>query len=63
MIKIPNKRELQQIAFYHSLNIDFKSFIRLCKKCSAKPYSFLVNDATLASDNPLHFRKNLLERI
>ena len=63
MIKIPNKRELQQIAFYHSLNIDLKSFIRLCKKCSAKPYSFLVNDATLASDNPLHFRNNLLERI
>ena len=25
--------------------------------------SFLVIDATLASDNPLHFRKTLLERI
>ena len=28
-----------------------------------KPYSFLVIDAALASDNPLRFTKNLLERI
>ena len=28
-------------------------------KCTAEPHSFLVNDATLASDNPLRFRKNL----
>ena len=33
------------------------------KKHTAKPYSFLVIDATLASDNPLRFRKNLSERI
>ena len=26
-------------------------------------YSFLVTDATLTSDNSLHFRKNLLERM
>ena len=37
--------------------------MNLYKKCTTKPYSFIVNDATLASDNPLHFRKNLLERI
>ena len=30
---------------------------------TAKPYSFLVIDATLASDNPSRFRKSLLERI
>ena len=28
------------------------------KKCSAKPYSFLVNDTTLPSDNSLIFGKN-----
>ena len=33
------------------------------KKRAAKPYSFLVIDATLASDNPSRFKKNLLERI
>ena len=62
-MKIPNKQELQQIAFNHSPNIDFRDFMNLYKKCTAKPYSFLVIDTTLASDNPLRFRKNLLERI
>ena len=37
--------------------------MNLYKKYIAKLYSFLVIDATLASDNPLSFRKNLLERI
>ena len=63
IMNIPNKQELQQIAFNHSSDIDFKDFMNLYKKCTAKPYSFLVIDATLASDNPLRFRKNLLERI
>ena len=34
--------------------------MNLYKKCTAIPYSFLVIDPTLASDNPLCFRKNLL---
>ena len=37
--------------------------MNLQKTCTAKPYSFLVIVATLASDNPPRFRKNLLERI
>ena len=61
IMKIPNKRELQQIVLNHSSDIDFKDFIKIYKKCTAEPYSFLVNDATLASDNPLRFRKNLLK--
>ena len=59
IMKIPNKRELQQIAISHSSDIDFKDFIKIYKKCTDKPYSFLVNDITLASDDPLRFRKNL----
>ena len=62
-MKIANKRELQQIAFNHSSDIHFKNFMNLYKKCAAKPYSISVIDATLASDNPSRFRKNLLERI
>ena len=38
IMKIPNKRELQQIN--HSSDIDFKSFMNIYKKCTAKPYSF-----------------------
>ena len=58
-MKIPNKRELQQIALNHSSDIKTKDFINIHRECTAKPYSFLVNDTTLASDNPLRFRKNL----
>ena len=57
IMKIPNKRELQQIALNHSSDIDFKDFVKIYKKCTAEPYSFLVNDTTLPSDDPLKFRK------
>ena len=60
IMKIPNKRELQQIATNHSSDIEFKDFIKICKKCTARLYFFLVNDTTLPSDNPSRFRKNLL---
>ena len=59
IMKIPNRRELQQIVLNHSSDIDFKNFIKIYKKCTDEPYSFLVNDTSLASDDPLRFRKNL----
>ena len=55
--KIPNKRELQQIAINHSSDINTKDFANIYRKCTAEPYSFLINDTTLASNNPLRFRK------
>ena len=61
IVKIPSKSELQQIALNHSSDIDFKDFIKNYKKCTAEPHSFLVNDTTLPSDNPLRFREYLLE--
>ena len=61
IMKIPNKKEFQKIAFNHSSDIDFKDFMKIYKKCAAEPYSFLVIDTTLSSDNPLKLRKNLLE--
>ena len=63
IIKISNRWELQQIAFRNSSDIDFQDFMNLYKKCTAKPYSFLIIDTTLASDNPLRFRKELSGRI
>ena len=59
IMKIQNKRELRQIGLNHSSDISCKDFIKIYKKYTAEPYSFLVNDATLPSDNPLRFRKNL----
>ena len=61
IMKISNKRELHQIALNHPLDIGFKDFMKIYKKCTVELYSFLVNDATLQSDTPLKFRKNLLK--
>ena len=56
-----NKRKLKQVASHNSSDIDFMD---VYKKCTSKPYSFLVLDATqIALDNHLRFRKNIIERI
>ena len=54
-MKIPNKRELQQTKFDHSSDIDFQDLMNLYKK--------VLQNHIPSSDNPLNFRKNLLERI
>ena len=46
-MKIPNKKELQLIAINHLSGVDFKDFMKIYKKYTAEPYSFLINDATL----------------
>ena len=61
IMKIPNKRELQQITLNHPSDIDFKDFIQIYKKCTVEAYSFLVNNKTFPSDDPIRFRKNLLK--
>ena len=61
IMKILNIREFQQTATNHSSNIDFKDFMKIYNKPTSELYSFLVNDTTLPSDNPLRFRKNLLK--
>ena len=52
-MKIHNKREVQQIASNHSSDMDFKYFMKLSQEYTQEPCSFLVNDMTLSSDNPL----------
>ena len=46
-MKIPNKKEHQQIASNHSFDIDFKDFMKLYQEYPKKPYLFLVNDYRL----------------
>ena len=59
IMKIPNQRELQQIPLNRSSDIDVKNFMKIFKKYTAEPYSFLINDTSLPSDDPLRL-KNLL---
>ena len=40
IMKIPNKKELQQTAINPSSNINTKDFIDIYRKCTDKPYSF-----------------------
>ena len=37
IMKIPDKRELQQLALNHSSEIGFKDFMKIHKKCTAEP--------------------------
>ena len=55
-MRILNSWEHQQIAFNNSSDIEFEDFMNLKKNVLQIPYSFLVIDATLASDNPLLFK-------
>ena len=55
--------KLQQTTFNHSSDNNFQDFMNVYKKSTAEPYSFLVIDATLPSEDSSHFRKNLLETI
>ena len=57
--KISDERERKRIAINHSSDISTKDFTNIYRECTAEPYSFLVNDTMLASNNPLRFRKNL----
>ena len=56
-MKILNKKELQQIAINHSLDIDFiKRFYKHLQNIYSRTISFLIKDLTLASEDPLRFR-------
>ena len=60
IMKIHNKRELQNSATNHSADIDYKDFMNIYRKCTNEPYSFFTIYTILLADNPLRFRKNFL---
>ena len=59
IMKINNKRELQNIAINHSADIDYQDFIKIDRECTKEPYNFLTIDTKLPASNPFRFRKNL----
>ena len=42
IMKIHNRRELQQSAINHSVDIDYKDFLKIYRNCTKKLYSFLL---------------------
>ena len=63
VMNIPSKQEFQQIAISHSSGNDFQDFRNYYNKSTKNPYLIFVIDTILASDNLLHFIKNILEII
>ena len=59
IMKINNKNELQNIARTHSVDIDYKDFMKIYRKFTKEPYSFLTIDTVLLASDPLRLRKNL----
>ena len=54
-MKIHNKRELQSIVTDHSADIDYEDFMKIYRKCTSEPYSFLTINTTLPASSSLIF--------
>ena len=61
IMKINNRKELQNIAISHSEDIDYNDFMNIYRKCTKELYSFLTIDTTLPASDPLRFKKNLFQ--
>ena len=59
IMKINNRKELQNIAINHSADIDYKDFMKIYGECAKEPFNFLTIDTTLPANDHLRFRKNL----
>ena len=60
IMKIKNRKELQNIAINHSADIDYKDFVKIYREYTNKPDPFFTIDTTLPASDPLRFRKILL---
>ena len=61
IMKINNRKELQNIAINDSGDIDYNDFMKIYRECTKKPLNFLTIDTTLPASDPLRFRKNLFD--
>ena len=61
IMKINNKRELQNIALNYSADIYYKDFVKIYRECTKKSYSFLLIDTMLPASDSLRLRKNLFQ--
>ena len=63
IMKINNKRELQNIAINHSADIDYQDFKKIYRECTKVPNNFLTIDTVLPESDPLRFSKNLFDSL
>ena len=60
IMKINNKRELQNIAINHSADIAHNDFMKIYRECTKKPYSFLTIDIMLRASDLLRFKEKFV---
>ena len=63
IMKINNRKELQNIENDHSADIDYKDFMKIYRECTKEPFNFLTIDTTLPASDPLRFRKILFHSL
>ena len=61
IMKINNRKELQNIGINHSADNDYKDFMKIYRECTKEPYNFLTIDSTLPASDPLRFRKKIFD--
>ena len=63
IMKINNRKELQNIAINHSADIDYQDFMKIYRECTKEPFNVLTINTTLPASGPLRFRKNLFDSL
>ena len=61
IMKIHNRKELKNIEINHSADVDYKDFMKIYRKCTEEPFSFLTIETKLPVIDPLRFRKNAFD--
>ena len=56
-----NKKELQNIAINLSGEVDYNDFLKICRECTRKSYSFLTIDTTVTASDLLRFFSILIK--
>ena len=56
IFKLNSKRELQNIAINHSVDIDYKDFVNIYRNCTKEPYNLLIINTTQPVDK--RFKNN-----
>ena len=51
IMRIKNKRELQNIAINHSADIDYQDFKKIYRECTKETFNFLTIDTTLPAND------------
>ena len=62
-MKINIRKELQNTAINHSVDIDYKDFMKFYRECTREPFNFLAIDTTLPAGDPLRFTQNFFDSL